>query len=88
MALTFPRTMPDGVAAEYFEPERSDFASPRSDGRIGGVTVGFPRWQGRWTLGKAMTQRRSEEWRAFVASLRGAQEAAIAGSKDSAGTAA
>lgn len=79
MALTFPRAMPDGVATEYFEPERTDFASPRGDGRVSGVTAGFPLWRGRWTLGRAMTQRRSEEWRAFVATLRGRQRTFFAG---------
>lgn len=79
MAMTFPRAMPQGVATEYFEPERTDFGSPRGDGRTGGVTVGFPLWRGRWTLGKAMTQRRSEEFRAFVATLRGRQRTFFAG---------
>ena len=62
-----------GVAAEYFEPERVDFQTPTTDGRITGVTAGFPLWRARWTLGRAISQATSEQWRAFVARCRGAQ---------------
>lgn len=71
--MTTPLTMPDGVATEYFEPERVDAVSPRSDGRVTGVSVGFPLWRARWTLGQAMDRATSEQWRAFVARLRGVQ---------------
>lgn len=74
MALTFPRPLPaTGAASEYFEPERVDYVSPEAGGRIGGVSAGFPLWRGVWTLGRTMSLQTSEEWRALVASLRGAQ---------------
>lgn len=70
--MTLP-TMPPGVASEYFEPEWTDLTSPRNDGRVSGVTIGFPLWHGRWSLGQSISRRLSDEWRAFVASLRGQQ---------------
>ena len=74
MAMVFPIAMPPvGPASEYFEPERIDALSPRTDGRVNGVTLGFPLWRGRWTLGQQISRLQSEEWRAFVAVLRGQQ---------------
>lgn len=72
-SLVFPIPMPQGVASEYFEPERVDAISPTTDGAVGGVTLGFPLWRARWTLGQSISRATSEEWRAFVAVLRGQQ---------------
>lgn len=74
MALTFPRPMPlVGPSSQYFEIERTDAMSPTADGRIEGVTLGAPRWHGRWTLSDRLLAGQAEEWRAFVTSLRGQQ---------------
>ena len=58
---------------EHFEPMRIDFQSPSTDGTLSGVSSGFPLWEARWTLSQAMSRAASEEWRAFIASLRGQQ---------------
>ncbi|WP_156796472.1 hypothetical protein [Brevundimonas sp. BAL3] len=73
MSLVFPVEMPWGVASEYFEPERLDAISPTNDGNVSGVTLGFPLWRARWTLGQSISRQTSEEWRAFIAVLRGQQ---------------
>ncbi len=65
--------MPPYAASEYFEPEWIDYQSPTADGRVGGVAVGPPLWRGRWTLSRKMSLAASEQWRAFVSRLRGAQ---------------
>lgn len=73
MALTFPRSMPaGGVDSEGFQILRSDFASPTSDGGGGGVTAGLPRWRMSLTLVNA-TADETEEWIAFLDTLRGSQ---------------
>lgn len=73
MTIAFPRPMlPHGVNATSFEILRVDFLSPEQGGRLGGVTAGFPLWQAKWTLA-AMSEARSGQWRAWVASLRGQQ---------------
>lgn len=68
-----PLNMPTGVASEYFEPQRVDAITPRVDGQVTGVTLGPPLWHGRWTLGRSISRRLSDEWRAFCARLRGQQ---------------
>ncbi len=79
MALTFPRPMPlIGPSSQYFEIERVDAMSPVADGRIEGVTLGAPRWHGRWTLSDKLMRAQSDEWRAFVGSLRGQQRSFLA----------
>lgn len=76
MPLSFPLTPPAvGPASEYFEIERVDHLSPQTGGRVSGVTAGFPLWRGRWSLGRALLRATSEDWRAFVSSLRGGQRA-------------
>jgi len=74
VSVVFPIAMPVGVATEYFEPERVDAISPTNDGAVSGVTLGFPLWRARWGLGKSISRATSEEWRAFVALLRGQQK--------------
>jgi hypothetical protein len=72
MALTFPRAMPaSGAARQTFEVQRSDLVSTSQGGATGAITAGFPLWRGDWTVSQARTF--AEEWRAFAASLRGAQ---------------
>ncbi len=79
MALVFPRAMPlVGPSSQYFEIERFDALSPTSDGRVDGVTMGAPRWTARWTLSEKLMLAQSDEWRAFVDSLRGAQRTFLA----------
>ena len=79
MALTFPRPMPlIGPSSQYFEIERVDAMSPTADGRIEGVTLGAPRWHGRWTLSDRLMRAQSDEWGAFFGSLRGQQRAFLA----------
>lgn len=76
MALTFPLSPPLlGPASEYFEIERVDHQSAQTGGRVSGVTAGFPLWRGRWSLSRSLSRLTSEEWRAFVSSLRGGQRA-------------
>jgi len=70
--MTYP-VMPAYAASEYFEPEWVDFQSPTADGRVGGVAVGPPLWRGRWSLSRKMSLEASEQWRAFVSRIRGAQ---------------
>lgn len=73
MALTFPRAMPlRGVNAISFSLQRVDYASPTVGGGGASVTAGLPRWVAKWTLAET-EPRLSDEWRAWVTSLRGAQ---------------
>lgn len=73
MTITFPREMPlVGVSQQMFELQRVDYLSPDARGRIGGITAGFPLWRAEWTLGK-LGPALSDEWRAWMASLRGQQ---------------
>lgn len=73
MSLTFPRSMPAlGPARQVFEPQRVDYETATSGGRSYGVAAGLPRWRAEWTLANALTDVQSDEWRAFVASLKGA----------------
>ncbi len=74
MALIFPLAMPiDGAATQYFEPERVDYQTPRADGRVNGVTAGFPLWHASWSIASSIGMLKSDEWRAFVSVLRGSQ---------------
>jgi len=59
------------VAAQQFEVQRVDYSAPEASGRVGGVQAGFPLWGAQWTLGR-MTEDYSDQWRAWVAALRGA----------------
>ena len=70
--MTLP-VMPPFAASEYFEPEWVDYQSPTADGRVAGVAVGPPLWRGRWGLSRKMSLEASEQWRAFVSRIRGAQ---------------
>lgn len=73
MTITFPRAMPAaGAARQTFEPSRVDYETGTAGGRTYGVTAGFPRWRAEWTLGAGMGTLQSDEWRAFIASLKGA----------------
>lgn len=73
MAIVFPRLMPSrGIAGQQFEIERVDFQSPEAGGRLGGVQAGFPLWFAQWELGRFGVNT-SDEWRAWLTSLRGAQ---------------
>lgn len=72
--MVAPITMPaDGVASQYFEPEGVDFSTQRTDGRVNGVRAGWPLWHARFSFSQSMKRRKSDEWRAFVARLRGQQ---------------
>lgn len=70
MALIFPRPMPDSVSAQSFELDQVDYSTSVADGRQNGVSAGWPKWQGRWTLSD-ISVAATNEWRAFLASLRG-----------------
>lgn len=74
MTISFPRAMPAlGVGQQTFEPDRADFLTRNQAGRLGGVTAGFPLWKASWTLAGALSTAQSDEWRAWLASLRGSQ---------------
>jgi hypothetical protein len=67
-----PITPPtSGAAQQQFELQRNDYGAPEAGGRIGGVQAGFPLWGLSWTLGNVGVDR-SDLWRAFMASIRGA----------------
>jgi len=69
--MTFPIEMPTtGASLQQFEPQRVDFLSPEAGGRIGAVAAGNPLWGATWQIGK-IGPARSDEWRAFVARMRG-----------------
>lgn len=73
MTVVYPRVMPTrGIGLQRFELRRVDFLSPRTDGRLNGITAGFPLWTATWTL-TATTPERGQAWRAWVSSLRGPQ---------------
>lgn len=78
MTLTFPRPMPaGGVDSQAFRIARSDFQSPTLNGGGGGVTAGFPRWRTELTLANT-TADETEDWIAFLDSLRGSQRLFLA----------
>src|ERR1700694_198826 len=73
MSVLFPRPMPVYFAKTVkFEPEVMDFQSPEANGRVLGVTAGQTLWSGIWTLG-TISRTKSDEVRAWKASLRGSQ---------------
>lgn len=73
MTITFPRAAPvSGPSQQVFEPQGVDFDTAETGGAAYGVAAGFPRWQAEWTLG-TLSQALSDEWRAFLASLKGSQ---------------
>lgn len=59
------------VVQQQFEAQRIDAQAPEASGRIGGVQMGFPLWSAVYTLGR-MPEDNSDEWRAWLAGLRGA----------------
>jgi hypothetical protein len=59
------------VAAQQFELQRVDYASPEASGRIGGVQAGFPLWAAIYTLTNQEVSE-SDVWRAFLLQTRGA----------------
>lgn len=61
-----------GVDTERFELLRSDYLSHRTDGRLGGVSVGWPLWEMRLALANTDSDE-TDVWRAWVPSLRGSQ---------------
>lgn len=64
--------MPDMYIREQsFELLRVDYAAPEAAGRVGGVQAGFPLWEAVWSLSR-MPLVNSDEWRAWLAGLRGA----------------
>lgn len=72
MAITFPRAMPVlGPASQFFEVARPFFLSPTRRGRVGAMASGFPVWTAKWSLGQGMSARVSDDWRAFIDSLKG-----------------
>lgn len=76
MAILFPRQMPlTGFGAGHqFELQRFDYAAPEDSGRIGGIAGSPAKWIGTWPLSRAMSVEMSDEWRAWVTSLRGQQK--------------
>lgn len=75
MAINFPRDMPpSGPSVQEFEPQRVDYSAPEASGRLGGIQAGAPLWMATWALGK-LSVAQSDEWRAWIASLRGSQRA-------------
>lgn len=73
MTITYPRTMPEvGANSISFEPQQIDYMSPENSGRIGAVAAGFPLWRMKVSLTN-MAEADSDEWRAFIASLRGSR---------------
>lgn len=62
-----------GVGTQVFEPAQVGFESPEVGGAGGALTNGIPRWNAQWTLATRLTTLQSDEWRAFLASLRGSQ---------------
>lgn len=79
MSLTFPRAMPiGGVISQAFEPRYIDYATSTAGGRMNSVTAGAPLWAMGMTL-RDGDEEESAAWRAFIASLRGAQRPFFAG---------
>ena len=67
----YPREMPDhGASSISFEPQRVDYLSPETGGRIGAVAAGWPLWRMRLSLNN-MAERDADIWRAWLANQRG-----------------
>ena len=74
MSLVYPLAMPSvGPSTQTFEVQRVDYMSPEASGRLGGVQAGQALWAASWDLG-TLSRAQSDEWRAFVAALRGQQK--------------
>ena len=73
MAVSYPRSLVGagfGVGQTRFVLRRADLQAPESSGVVGGVQMGWPRWQGEWEVTcKSDAEMRAVE--AWVASLRG-----------------
>lgn len=73
MTVSFPRSLVGagfGVGQTRFALRRADIYAPESSGVVGGVQLGWPRWQGEWeVVCKTDAEMRAAE--AWVASLRG-----------------
>jgi hypothetical protein len=79
MSLSFPLAMPaSGPARQVFEPMQVNYSSPAAGGRTYAVAAGPARWRGDWTLGTALQGTLSDQWRAFVAALKGASREFLA----------
>ncbi|MDB5461383.1 MAG: hypothetical protein JWO72_3124 [Caulobacteraceae bacterium] len=71
MSLTFPRAMPlVGVGLQIFEPTQVGYETATAGGDTFGVVAGYPRWRAQWTLASTLTDVQSDQWRAFLASLK------------------
>jgi hypothetical protein len=71
-------TMPAvGVGAISFEPQRVDYLSPETGGRLGAMTAGFPLWRLRVNLG-VLFDEHEDIWRSFMTLLRGSQRRFLA----------
>lgn len=74
MTISFPRAMPAyGLATQNFELSRIDYMSPTVGAGIGAVTAGSPLWSGSWALADMASEDHTEEFRAWLTSLRGSQ---------------
>jgi hypothetical protein len=73
MTIAFPLPIiTTGVMSQMFEPERVDYLAPEAGGRLGAITAGPPRWSMTLTYNN-MRFRQSDDLRAWLALLRGAQ---------------
>jgi hypothetical protein len=72
MTIVFPRPMPStGVGSQVFEPQQVAYETAEAGGDSYGIGAGFPRWQAQWSLASGISPRQSDDWRAFLASLKG-----------------
>jgi len=69
MILPLPETL-SGIAQVSFEPQRIDYGAPEASGRQGGVQAGWPLWGALYQIDRSDPQS-ADEWRAFLARLRG-----------------
>ncbi|MDO7841074.1 hypothetical protein [Sphingomonas immobilis] len=71
-------TMPTfGITDCQFTIQRNDFLSPENNGRLRGVTAGFPVWQLMVAL-QNMALPQGDAWQAFVDGLDGVQRPFLA----------
>jgi hypothetical protein len=74
MSIVFPRPMPaTGAGQQLFEPKGVDFETAETGGAAFGISAGLPRWTAQWTLANGLGRADSDEWEAFIASLKGSQ---------------